>query len=205
MNKLKLFAISVFILCTVFLTACNKQESQQKQSTTTNVTITPEKALIEFKEISLKIRNGEGFITNVNYLDFLLSKMPENSKEYSEAKTILKEIEPLSKKIVENYDKEQKEKNEAQVKINAVLAEENRVKFAQKAEYSFLDNRLNVTVTTLGKKQTTLKLKYSLMNKVFIHEVMKSDFTNNAKKVGFKSIIFTNGYDDTWTLSLDKT
>ncbi|MBK7300926.1 MAG: hypothetical protein IPI79_11675 [Moraxellaceae bacterium] len=117
--------------------------------------------MIEFKEISLKIRNGEGFITNVNYLDFLLSKMPENSKEYSEAKTILKEIEPLSKKIVENYDKEQKEKNEAQVKINAVLAEENRVKFAQKAEYSFLDNRLNVTVTTLGKKQqTTLKLKY---------------------------------------------
>jgi len=205
MNKLKLFTISAFLLTPIVLITCNDQDPQQTAPTTTITTITPEKALAKIKEVSLKIKNEQGEMGNVTSLNLLMLKIPENSKEYSEAQAILKEIEPITKKIVATYEKEQKAKNEAQAKIEEKLAEENRVKFAQRAEYSFLDNRLNITVTTSGKKQTTIKLRYALMSKVFIHQVLKSEFTKNAKQAGFKKIIFTDGYDDTWTLDIDKT
>jgi len=164
--------------------------------------IEPSKALVRAKDAVAIIKTDKATIANVNQLNFLVSKIPETAKEYVEAQELLKQVDAISKKIIAKDEKEQNEKVAAQAKMDAVLAEDRRIKFASTAEYAFLDSRMNVTVTTFGKNNKQLKLKYALMSKVFLHEVLKSNFAENAKKVGFTKITFTDGYNDTFTLDL---
>lgn len=164
--------------------------------------ISPNKALARAKEVAGILNTDKATIDNVNQLKNLISKIPEASKQYVEAQALLKENQTIIAKIIAKDEKEKNKKAAAQAKMDAVLEEDKRIKFASTAEYAFLDNRMNVTVTTLGKNNKQLKLKYSLMSKVFIHQVLKSDFVQNVKKIGFTKIIFTDGYNDTYTLDL---
>jgi hypothetical protein len=77
-----------------------------------------------------------------------------------------------------------------------------RVDFANRMEKAFLDQGMDVYVTTPGKLKDTLKLKYVLMSRPMVHQMMQSTLPDNAKKLGFKRMVFTDGYDESWSANL---
>jgi hypothetical protein len=75
--------------------------------------------------------------------------------------------------------------------------------FARQLEKNYLDQGLDVYVSLHGQDNTTLKLKFVLFSRPLVHK-----FTNDAgamaalRKAGFKKVILTDGYNQTWTLDL---
>ena len=83
--------------------------------------------------------------------------------------------------------------------INRILRDE----MAKTVENSMLDAGYDVDVIADGPDHTTLHFKWIFVNKVFAHDLSKNvDVFENARKVGFKRIVATDGYDETWTWSL---
>lgn len=205
MNK-KFIIVSVIVvvapLFTLMLSGNNQPEPQKQEAKIPE--ITPQNALTKAKDLSTLIKSDKGSIGHVNSFNILISKIKPTDNIYNEAQILQKELDPYIKKISSQYEKEQKIKEAQLEKLNAKTQEELRKKFASKLEYNFLDNNLNIEVTTQGKAHTQLKLKYALMSKVFVHQTLKTDFAENTKKLGFKKIIFTDGYNDTWELDTSK-
>ena len=83
--------------------------------------------------------------------------------------------------------------------INRIL----RDQMAKSVENSMLDEGYNIDVTAEGSNHTTLRLKWIFVSKVFAHQLsQRTEIFENARKVGFKKIIATDGYDETWSWSL---
>lgn len=205
MNK-KFIIIGVIVviapLFTLMIPSNNEPQSPKKEVKIPE--ITPQNALIKAKDISTLIKSEKGSIGHVSSFKMLISKIKPTDSLYNEAQSLQKELDPYIKKITSQYEKEERAKKLAQDKIDAKKAEQTRKKYASTLEYNFLDNKLNVEVSTQGKDNTQLKLKYALMSKVFVHQLLKTDFAENTKKLGFKKIIFTDGYNDTWELDTSK-
>lgn len=205
MNK-KFIIVGVIVVFTPLLSLMlfSNNEPEQPKQEVKAPEITPQNALIKAKNISTLIKSEKGSISHVGSFKILISKIKPTDSLYSEAQSLEKELDPYIKKITSQYEKEEKVKKLAQEKIDAKIAEQIRKKYASTLEYNFLDNKLNVEVSTEGKANTQLKLKYVLMSKVFVHQLLKTDFAENTKKLGFKKIIFTDGHNDTWELDTSK-
>lgn len=202
MSNKKVFSILFIIFFVMLFFNIVTAPTPKQEEQVAPKAVDPAKALARAKDNAKILKTENATFENVQQLDFWIAKIPKTAKEYNEAQELLKELDPINKKIIAKAEKEQKEKDAAQAKMNAVLEEDKRIKFASMTEYAFLDNRMNVTVTTFGKNNKQLKLKYALMSKVFIHQVLKTDFVKNTKSLGFTKITFTDGYNDTFTLEL---
>jgi hypothetical protein len=78
-----------------------------------------------------------------------------------------------------------------------------RREMANRMETGMLDKGMDVTVRAEGKNATTLRIKYVLMSRPLVHQFQKNgEFFSNLQKAGFKRVIMTDGYDDTWTWNL---
>jgi hypothetical protein len=81
----------------------------------------------------------------------------------------------------------------------AVWAGSNR----KKASRTILDSGRNVDVTAEGPNHTTLRFKWIFVDKVFAHDFSKrTEVFDTARKEGFKKIVATDGFDETWTWKL---
>lgn len=91
----------------------------------------------------------------------------------------------------------------AQMRIaNNVAA---RTSFADQLERTYLGKGMDVTVRTSGSKKTTLTLSYVLMGRPTVYQLGNDeDFLSSLRGIGFKMIVFTDGYDSTWKLDLVK-
>lgn len=79
-----------------------------------------------------------------------------------------------------------------------------RVAYAKLLENNFLDESMDVTVTTGGSRDRTLSLKYILAGRVFAHQLQENDaFWDNMKKLGFTRVDLSDGYD--YSVSWDVT
>lgn len=78
-----------------------------------------------------------------------------------------------------------------------------RFNYTKILEQNMLEKNFDVYASVEGKKFETLKIKYILMSRPTVYQLSKdSTFINNLKEMGFKKVIFTDGYNDTWTLTL---
>lgn len=83
------------------------------------------------------------------------------------------------------------------------VSQQQRVLYASSAEQIFVKNGMDVKVSALGANKARLQLKYVLMSKPLVYKFqneMKLD--EQARFFSFKKIIYTDGYDSTWTVDL---
>ncbi|WP_157139464.1 hypothetical protein [Achromobacter piechaudii] len=121
-----------------------------------------------------------------------LGSIEKSSPEYSKAQALLKAMATHDKKNAEFLAA-----YEAKAKIDS------RKKFATRLEQAFLDTRMNVDVSTSGTQHTVLRIEYVLASKVTANDLAKSGIVAEARSAGFKKVLFTDGYDKTWTWKLD--
>ncbi len=80
-----------------------------------------------------------------------------------------------------------------------------RKAYADNIERKWLKDGRDATVTASGDRNTTLTFKYILVNRPFVYKLQtETDFAQTAKERGFKKIVLTDGFRDTWTIDLTK-
>jgi len=124
-----------------------------------------------------------------------LAAISENSPEYKE----VKKLEPEIKRLQNEIDRQAKIITEKLMAIN-------RKKYANELENHLLNKaRMDTTITTSGKNDTTLKIKFILVSRVLVNELTKDGvLPSRWEQMGFKTVIFTDGYRQTWTMNLKK-
>lgn len=97
---------------------------------------------------------------------------------------------------------ERKLSQKANLLITKVSRQE-RVLYASTLEEIFVKNGMDVTVRAYGVNKDRLSLKYALMSKPMIYQFQNQMKLNEqARTFSFKKIIYTDGYDSTWTVNL---
>ena len=61
---------------------------------------------------------------------------------------------------------------------------------------------MDARVTVSGPNNTTLRLRYILVNRVWAHKFSQGDMLSRLRAAGFRKFIITDGYDDTWYWNL---
>ena len=83
------------------------------------------------------------------------------------------------------------------------LMQQQRTIYASATEEVFVKNGMDVKVTANGAAKEQLRVKYVLMSQPLVYKLQNEmKFSENAKTLGFKKIIYTDGYDETWTVDL---
>ena len=78
-----------------------------------------------------------------------------------------------------------------------------RKKYPAQAERAFLDNGMDVYVTTVGKDARTLRIRYILMSRPLVHQMQNNgSLISTWREAGFHRVIMTDGYNSRWTLDL---
>jgi len=81
--------------------------------------------------------------------------------------------------------------------------QQRRVIYASVAEEIFVKNGMDAKVTANGSKNEQLKIKYILMSKPLVYKFQNEmEISTQARNFGFRKIIYTDGYDETWTVDL---
>jgi hypothetical protein len=109
------------------------------------------------------------------------------------------EPKPMTKQEQEEYrvrqEKERVERQEYKEKVERLAA--GRKAFAKGFETLMLDKGQDYLVWTSGPEDTTLTIKWVLINRPFVHNFMKGDALPQLRNLGFKVLIFTDGMDFT--------
>ena len=80
-----------------------------------------------------------------------------------------------------------------------------RVKFADELERKFLSNGQDFDISAIGDKNSTLRIKWVLIGRPFVYKMVnEGDFLQNMKKRGFRTVVFTDGYNGTWRYDVPK-
>ncbi len=62
---------------------------------------------------------------------------------------------------------------------------------------------MDTKIRTYGKDYTSLKIEYILTSRVMVNELTKDGKLPSIwEQMGFKRVIFTDGYYNTWTMDL---
>jgi len=78
--------------------------------------------------------------------------------------------------------------------------------FAKNLEGKMLEDGHDMTIDVKGKNGDILKFKWALMSRPFVYQIAtKTNFLDNAKNCEFKKVIFTDGFDSSWTYDLNKS
>jgi hypothetical protein len=78
-----------------------------------------------------------------------------------------------------------------------------RAQFAREMESRLLDDGLDARVTVSGPNNTTLRLRYILVSRVWAHKFSQDgNMIANLRRLGFKKFVITDGYDETWYWNL---
>jgi len=103
--------------------------------------------------------------------------------------------------ITKKQQKEAKKKQEIETQKKLTPA---RKEFAKKYEQDMLQKGLDVYASTLGKDHSTFKIKFILTSRPLVYKLANDEgFTGTLKGLGFKKLVMTDGYNDTWTVKLD--
>ena len=79
-----------------------------------------------------------------------------------------------------------------------------RVEYATTFEHGLLKDGIDATIRTEGAKADLLVIKYILVNRPLVYQ-MVNDQKQMASwaALGFKKVRFTDGYDSSWTQTID--
>lgn len=74
--------------------------------------------------------------------------------------------------------------------------------FAKLLENNYLDEGLDIHVTTHGRNATTLRLEYVLFGRVWAHQFSEGEHWGTIRDLGFKRVEMRDGYDFSWAWTL---
>lgn len=93
-----------------------------------------------------------------------------------------------------------------EAKEAAVADETLRQDYAKTLENNLLGEGFDVDVNAIGSQHTTLRVKWVLATKVDAFQLTNGDQSmfNEARAIGFKKFVIWDGYDESWTWTLNK-
>ncbi len=122
-----------------------------------------------------------------------LKQITSDDAQFSKAKRAAARLERCRKKSQRAFTKGVKE----------VMAMQRR-SHAANLEETLLDLRMNADVSTRGKWDQTLRIKWALMTRVTVRDFTGQDELVGAwTKVGFTKVVFTDGFYESWSIELD--
>ncbi len=134
-----------------------------------------------------------------------LAAIPPNTLEAAEAAIIKRQYDASKRQQQQEAAKAQAVSAKKQAAEAAAVNRVLRDTMAKTFENNLLDKGYNVDVAAIGKDHTTLHIKWVLVSKVLAHQLsQQADFFDNARKIGFKRVEITDGYEETWYWKLDK-
>ena len=110
--------------------------------------------------------------------------------------------------VVKGMYEESKVKEEKNLSARAdsmitKVSQQQRVLYASTAEEIFVRSGMDVKVSASGSKKDQLRLKYVLMSQPLVYKFQNEmKISDQAAVFGFKKVIYTDGYDETWTVDL---
>ncbi len=194
-----LLALPVLILLIVIIAMVfhrNPVAEDKKVKFTENEkmqTIISEKQ-IEFENMSAKVhleKAKELGLMDSDAEKHLLA-ISSDTKEWADAQLMLKKINKIKH---QNALEEEKAKRKQEIT--------KRKDFAKLLEKTYLDNGSDVYVSTSGNNHTVLRIKWVLMSRPQVHDtVNRQEEMSMLKALGFKKIIFSDGFEEGWTYDL---
>lgn len=123
----------------------------------------------------------------------LIAVVP-SAPEYNESVALLGEVRKRETKI-----------EQASGMMIKALKKEQRKEFSKRFELMLLEKDMDTTITVSGKNNATLRIKWVLMSRPLVHKFINSDETMQPLiNLGFEKVIFTDGYDRTWSYAMGK-
>lgn len=99
---------------------------------------------------------------------------------------------------------EQERKIAEEVKLRTETQRALRIAFAKQLENGLLDKGFDATVAAAGTNNTTLRIKWILVDRVMAHQMSKeSGIFESAREIGFRRVEISDGYDAGWYWKLD--
>lgn len=136
-----------------------------------------------------------------------LTSIKKASPQYVDAQTLLAAMSADDKKLSDGRRQladDAKRLAAAQEPLEIAARKE----YAKKLEQQFLEQRMDTTVTATGTKATTLSIKWVLASRVSAHDLANAGLVDQAKSLGFKSVVFFNGFEselaERWVWDLTK-
>ena len=134
-----------------------------------------------------------------------LKAISKSSANSSQAQALLVAMAADDKKMADGIHQKlvDEEKQAAALEPLQIAA---RKAFANKLEQTFLEQRMDTTVTATGPKNTNLSIKWVLATRVTANDLGKSGVLDQARGLGFKTVRFFNGFESelaegyTWKL-----
>jgi len=112
----------------------------------------------------------------------------------------LKMTEDVYRKGAEPSDKE------FAMKVSAVIARAvvvMREAHASALEEVFISTGMDARVSAIGSNKSTLRIKFVLMSQPLVYKLQQEGLVSlRAKELDFKKVIYTDGYDNSWTVDL---
>jgi hypothetical protein len=79
-----------------------------------------------------------------------------------------------------------------------------RQEFAEDYESKMLMNGMDMHASTLGAEARTLRLQYALISRPFAYQLSNDQgIMNNLQRLGFRQVIMTDGYEETYIINID--
>lgn len=80
-----------------------------------------------------------------------------------------------------------------------------RTNYADTLERNYLDKGMDVHVDVSGKKKDTIRLQYIMFTRPAVYKIQKNGkLLEEMRQLGFRKVIFADGYDTSWTFDLTK-
>lgn len=128
--------------------------------------------------------------------------MKTNWGKVAEARKQLEDIKPDVKEYAE-AQKLMKEVERREAEINRMSQMVARDIVAGQMEKKLLSEGMDATVTVAGPEKTTITFKYVLFSRPLVYKLTnETEFLQNMRDAGFRKVIFTDGYYNTWTYDL---
>lgn len=88
-------------------------------------------------------------------------------------------------------------------KLITRVSQQQRVLYASATEEVFIKNGMDIRVTASGSSKDQLRLKYVLMSKPLVYKFQNEmRLSEMARAFGFKKVIYSDGFDESWTVDL---
>jgi zinc ribbon protein len=124
-----------------------------------------------------------------------LNAIPPEAKEYKEAQRM---FGAASKK----HEREQAAAAATVKRAEAAAESAARKAGADNVERGLLSKGYDATVTVSGPQNSTIKITYVLMSRPTVYQLVEAGFLNQLRAQGFRKVIFSDGYGNTWWYTL---
>lgn len=137
----------------------------------------------------------------IDRVDRAIGEIPQDWEKAEDAIALVMRLRAERPAIAKAYQAAD-EAQRARLKVDREKSLlEKRRRAADILETTFLDAGRDVYVKSEGKELRTLRVKYILMSRPLVYKFQQDYKTRETlRDLGFTKLIFTDGYNDTWTM-----